>query len=165
MALPSSGCSSASPVPPSFTLRSSLSPGPLEWPFYLASLDKLPIPNLFFPPLFFPKEMCMGFEASKAVGSTKEAFRNCSVFFFPYFVSFACTFSLEALLRACLGPKLWWEGHVGVAGVCVPGCGGSGGRQNVNCLVSIPRRTHRPFPPLLNKVPMPKLYHFVLKQI
>ena len=47
----------------------------------------------------------MGFEASEAVGRVKEAFLNCSVFFSQYFVSFSCIFSLEALLRACLGLK------------------------------------------------------------
>lgn len=89
----------------------------------------------------------MGFEASEAVGGM-EGFLDGSVLFSLSFVSFSCTFSLEALLRACLGPnfggKAMWELREEW-----------GGQQNMKHLVPIPRRIHRHFLPFLNKKPMP----------
>lgn len=79
-ATPKVRSSSASPVPPSFTFRSVLSSGPLEWPFCLASSDKWLTLISFLSPFFSPEEMFMGFEASEAVGGM-EGFLDGSVFF------------------------------------------------------------------------------------
>ena len=80
--------------------------GLLEHPFVLASTEKLLTANFFLLTTYFPEEMFMRFEASKAFDGRKRAFSNCTVFSSQSVCVSLCMLSLEAMLRVWLGPEL-----------------------------------------------------------